>query len=176
MWGWFYWAYVPWYRLISGCTSSNTNVEIITWQAFSAKKCDNFLVGTELFWHFRGIISWNLKRLQFHRNIKNNSKEAQFSKSSIPLCCPFLNWLICCFLLHRTKKISLWRLHCHFWWFLDKHYSFQKLACISSSSIWGGVWRANISHFNSFLLLDIIINSQWYEDNVFVKNCWRQLK
>ena len=35
-----------------------------------AKKCDNLLVNTEYFHHFRGLLLCNAKYLQFHHNKK----------------------------------------------------------------------------------------------------------
>ena len=52
------------------------------------KKRDNLLVKADIFYHFRGIILCNVKRLQFHLKTKKNLV-AQIIKSSIQLRCTF---------------------------------------------------------------------------------------
>ena len=49
----------------------------------STKFCDNLLVEAESFYHFRGLILCNVKRLQLKQNLKKKNTVAQFSKSSI---------------------------------------------------------------------------------------------
>ena len=68
------------------------------------KKRDNLLLEADIFYHFRGIILCNAKRLQFHRKEEKNNIGAQFSKSSIPLHPPFFNSmeLLVPFALHKN--------------------------------------------------------------------------
>ena len=57
--------------------------------ARSVKKCDNLLVKTDIFCHFRGIILCNAKRFQFDKKNKKKNIRAQFIKFSFTFCHPF---------------------------------------------------------------------------------------
>ena len=72
----------------------------------SAKKCDNLLVKTDIFCHFKGPVLCNAKCLQCHL-LKNKNIGAQFRKSYILLCSPFFKFteLLLPFVLH--KKIFI---------------------------------------------------------------------
>ena len=82
--------------------------------ACSAKQYDNFLVETDIFCHFKGLILCNAKRLQFHRNKKNKNIGAHFIKSYIPLCRFFLTDGVIGSVIAIKKLSSLRRLRCHF--------------------------------------------------------------
>ena len=64
---------------------------LLEMEACYAKKCDNLLVETDIFCHFRGLILCDAKRLQFHRN-KNTRTQGNSSTSFLfPYVVPILN-------------------------------------------------------------------------------------
>ena len=65
---------------------------IIHWQPTCSKKTWQLISRGRHFYRFKGIILCNVKRLQFHINIKNNIG-AQFNKTYIPLRCPFFKFM-----------------------------------------------------------------------------------
>ena len=79
---------------------------LLEMEACYAKKCDNLLVETDIFCHFRGLILCNAKSLQFHL-IKNKNTGAQFNKSPIHLCRPFFNLWSCCFRMRYTTILLI---------------------------------------------------------------------
>ena len=91
----------PSFVLLCGITFYITPTQPF-WSLWTCSKKIWQLVGRGRFsYHFRGLILCNAKRLQFHWG-KNKNIVAQFSKSSIQLCCPFFNWWGCWFRSLRT--------------------------------------------------------------------------
>ena len=72
--------------------------------ACSAKKYDNSLVETAIFFHFRDLILCNVKHLQYYLIKKNKNIGAHFSKSYILLLHPFFKFmeLLIPFALHKS--------------------------------------------------------------------------
>ena len=101
------------------------NISVYFLQVCSAKN-DDLFVEAEVFYHFRGLILCNPKRLQFHRNKKIKNIVAHFSKSSIQLCLPFFNLCSCWFRLRGKTN------HC----------------CYGFIDIFDGCWITNMFHTN----------------------------
>ena len=83
-------------------------------KACSVKKPDNLLVETDIICNFRDLILCNANGSNNSITFFLENLREQFSKSSMPLCRPFLNWQSCCFRSRHTKNSSLRRIHCHF--------------------------------------------------------------
>ena len=79
----------------------------------------------------------------------------------------FLIWRICWFYSCRTKKISLRRIHCHFWWLMDKIYFTKIRSCITVLNL-KNIWHAHYSYLISCSWLVIIMNLNLYEDKYSV--------
>ena len=94
------------------------------------KFCDNLLVEADVFYQFRSVILCNAKHLQFHQILKKKNVGAQFSKYSIPLCCPFFIYgvvgFVCVahFFSHCDSSIVIF---CGYWLKIVFH---RKYSCI----------------------------------------------
>ena len=62
-----------------------------------------FLVETDIFLHFRGLIFYNVKLLQFHI-IKKQEHRGTVQKLLYSPIFSFFNWWSCCFRFCRTKN------------------------------------------------------------------------
>ena len=100
-----------------------------------AKKCDKLLVETDIFYHFRRIILCNAKRLHFHQKKQEHRGTVQKIFYS-PILSPYKFDVVVDFVHVPQKYSSLQRLHCHFWWLLDKKSLLHKLDRVPRYSIW----------------------------------------
>ena len=142
---------------------------LLSWTC-SAKLCDNLLVEVDNFYFLRGIIFCNAKQLQFNL-LKNHERSCTIQQVLYSNKWSFLYSIELLVPLASQKKISLWRLHCHFWWLLDKIYFLHKWARVYRSWIWKNLGRQlfifnvmfMLGYYNEFKFVGGLILCQFFK-------------
>ena len=115
----------------------------------------------DIFYHLRGIILCDTKRLQFNK-YKKQKLSCTVQKVLYSTMSSFFkfDWS-CWFHSFRTKKSSLWQFHYRFLWLLDNKFFLQELDRVLWLLIWKNLTRP-------LFIFNIMFMFGYYNEFTFV--------